>query len=294
MGESRIMDGILVIDKPQGATSHDVVAVVRRAAKTGKVGHAGTLDPMATGVLVVAIGQATRTLEYLTAHDKRYTATIRLGQNTTTYDAEGEVTYTHQGDLPPFADIEKAVASQRGTIPQVPPIFSAIKQDGEPLYAKARRGEAVEVAARNVTIYALDVVEWSPPDLTVEVHCSKGTYIRSIAYDIGKALGVGGHLTALRRTSSGSFTEGQTQSLEAVRAATPTMIHEWLLPVGTGLEALPILSVTAPDILALQQGKSLPATEGAGIARALDERGQLIAIVEWREGRGWKPEKVFT
>lgn len=288
------MNGILVVDKPQGVTSHDVVAAVRRAAKTGKVGHAGTLDPMATGVLVVAIGQATRTLEYLTAHDKRYTATIRLGQNTTTYDAEGEITFVHKGELPDLSQIEKAAALQQGTIQQVPPIFSAIKQDGEPLYAKARRGETIEVSAREVTIYQLDIVAWSPPDLRIDVHCSKGTYIRSIAYDIGATLGVGGHLTALRRTASGIFTEAQARSLETIRAATPDMIAGWLLPVGTGLEALPVLLVTSPEITALRQGKFLPAPDGEGIARALNEEGQLIAIVEWREGRGWKPAKVFA
>lgn len=288
------MDGILIVDKPQGLTSHDVVAVVRRAAKTGKVGHAGTLDPMATGVLVVAIGSATRTLEYLTAHDKRYTATVRLGQNTTTYDAEGEVTFTYEGELPDFSSIENAVASQRGKIAQVPPIFSAIKQDGEPLYAKARRGEAVEVAAREVTVHQLDIVAWSPPELMIEVRCSKGTYIRSIAYDIGAALGVGGHLTALRRTASGAFTETQAHSLEEIRAATPEMVAGWLLPVGAGLEGLPSFVVTPPEIVALRQGKNLTASEGQGIARALDETGRLIAIVEWRDGRGWKPEKVFA
>ncbi len=288
------MNGILIVDKPQGLTSHDVVAVVRRAAKTGKVGHAGTLDPMATGVLVVAIGVATRTLEYLTAHDKRYTATVRLGQNTTTYDAEGEVTFAYEGELPDFSAIENAVASQRGKIAQIPPIFSAIKQDGEPLYAKARRGEAVEVAAREVTIHQLDIVQWSPPELTMDVHCSKGTYIRSIAYDIGAALGVGGHLTTLRRTASGAFTAAQAHSLEEIRAATPETVAEWLLPVGSGLEGLPALLVSPADILALGQGKSLPATEGQSIARALDDTGRLVAIVEWRDGRGWKPEKVFA
>lgn len=288
------MDGILIIDKPQGLTSHDVVGVVRRAAKTGKVGHAGTLDPMATGVLVVAIGTATRTLEYLTAHDKRYTATVHLGQNTTTYDAEGKITFAFEGELPDFSAIENAVASQRGTIQQVPPIFSAIKQDGEPLYAKARRGEAVEVPAREVTIHQLDILEWSPPELKIDVRCSKGTYIRSIAYDIGAALGVGGHLTALRRTASGAFNEAQAHSLEEIGAATPEMVAGWLLPVGSGLEGLAPLVVTPSEIVALRQGKSLPSDEGQGIARALDESGQLIAIVEWRDGRGWKPEKVFS
>jgi tRNA pseudouridine55 synthase len=288
------MDGILIVDKPQGLTSHDVVAVVRRAAKTGKVGHAGTLDPLATGVLVVAIGQATRTLEYLTAHDKRYTATVRLGQNTTTYDAEGEVTFAYEGDLPDLSVIENAVRSQRGKIQQVPPIFSAIKQDGEAAYAKARRGETVELAAREVTIHELDIMEWSPPELKIAVHCSKGTYIRSIAYDIGAVLGVGGHLTALRRTASGAFTEAQAHSLEEVRAATPEQVEAWLLPVGVGLEGLPPLVVTPSEILALRQGKSLTANDGYGTARALDEHGRLIAIVEWRSDKGgWKPEKVF-
>lgn len=289
------MDGILVVDKPKGLTSHDVVGAVRRAAKTGKVGHAGTLDPMATGVLVVAIGNATRTLEYLTAHDKRYTATVRLGQNTTTYDAEGDVTYTHEGDLPSLAFIEAALKTQRGDIEQVPPIYSAIKQDGEPLYAKARRGEVVSVPARSVTIHDLTLLSWEAPDLALDIFCSKGTYIRSIAYDVGQALGVGGHLTALRRTASGIFTAAEAHSLEAIRTMTSQQVSDCLHPVGVGLESLPTVSVSAADIAALRQGKSLPAEGGSGIARALDETGRLVAILAWRSDKGgWKPEKVFS
>ncbi len=288
------MDGILIVDKPAGMTSHDVVAVVRRAAKTKKVGHAGTLDPLATGVLVLAIGQATRTLEYLTVHDKRYSATVRLGQSTTTYDAEGEILSTYTGEMPSRADVEAVLNGMRGEIQQVPPVYSAIKQGGEPLYAKARRGETVEVAARDVAIYELDITEWNPPDVGLSVHCSKGTYIRSIAFDIGAALEVGGHLTALRRTASGIFTEQAAHSLAEIQAATPDGIATWLLPSGAGLEEVPAMTVASDGITALRQGKALPASEGAGVSRVLDEQGQLVAIVEWREGRGWQPAKVFA
>lgn len=286
--------GILIVDKPSGLTSHDVVGAVRRVAKTKKVGHAGTLDPTATGVLVLAIGQATRTLEYLTSHDKRYTATVRLGQSTTTYDAEGEMVGLFDRPLPPREDVEAVLGHFRGEIEQVPPIYSAIKQGGQPLYAKARRGETVEVAARPVIIYELTLTGWDPPDFELEIHCSKGTYIRSLAHDIGQALEVGGHLTALRRTASGSFTIEQAHTLDEIKAASTAEVVSWLLPVGAGLEGLPTLVVTADEIVDLQMGRVLPAEGGAGVVRAVDEAGALVAILEWRDNKGgWQPIKVL-
>ncbi|HEX8682985.1 MAG TPA: tRNA pseudouridine(55) synthase TruB [Ardenticatenaceae bacterium] len=287
------MDGILVVDKPRGLTSHDVVAAVRRAARMKKVGHAGTLDPLATGVLVLALGKATRTLEYLTAHDKSYDATVRLGQSTDTYDAEGTIVATHPGPLPTQTEVEAALEPFRGEIEQVPPIFSAIKQGGEALYEKARRGEVVEVAPRPVAIYHLALTEWQPPDLSVRVHCSKGTYIRSLAHDLGQALGVGGHLTALRRVASGSFALAQAHPLEAITSATPDEIEALLLPAGAGLDTLPALLVGEAEIAELRHGRALPAEQGEGIVRALDAEGQLVAILRWEPERGWQPDKVF-
>jgi tRNA pseudouridine55 synthase len=288
------MNGILIVDKPQGRTSHDVVAAVRRAARTKKVGHAGTLDPMATGVLVLALGKATRTLEYLTAHDKTYNATVRLGATTDTYDAEGQVTFSHDEPLPSLEAVEAALEGFRGQIGQVPPLFSAIKQGGEALYEKARRGETVELAPRPITIYRLAVTDWQPPDLSLHVHCSKGTYIRSLAHDLGQALGIGGHLTALRRVASGSFTLAQAHALEAIAAATPQEIEALLLPVGFGLETLPTLQVSDAEIIELQHGRALSAEQGEGTVRALNAQGTLIAILHWQPERGWQPEKVFV
>jgi tRNA pseudouridine55 synthase len=219
---------------------------------------------------------------------------VRLGQRTTTYDAEGYIIGGTTDNIPSRDKINAAREFQRGTIQQVPPIYSAIKQGGEPLYVKARRGETVELAPREVTIHHLEILDWSPPDLTIDVLCSKGTYIRSIAHDLGEALGVGGHLVALRRTASGIFTQAQAHGLDDIQAATPETLAEWLLPIGTGLEKLPVLHVTTEEITALRQGKVLAAQQGSGTARALDENQWLIAIVRWRLDKGgWKPEKVF-
>lgn len=286
------MNGILLVDKPLGLTSHDVVAQVRRAARQKKVGHAGTLDPLATGLLVLALGQATRTLEYLTDHDKVYEATVRLGQVTTTYDAEGEIVREHEGPLPDRAAVETALAHFRGAIWQVPPLYSAIKQGGEALYAKARRGETVEVAPRPVTLYHLTVTTWAPPLVGLHIACSKGTYIRSLAHDLGELLGVGGHLSALRRTASGSFTLAHAHPLAPLTTTPADELERLLLPVGSGLEGLPALPVTAEQVAALRHGRALPAPDGSGLVRALDAAGHLIAILRWREGRGWQPEKV--
>ena len=292
------MNGILIIDKPPGPTSHDVVAKVRRAARQKKVGHAGTLDPLATGLLVLALGQATRTIEYLTNDDKIYEATVCLGQMTTTYDAEGEIIRQYTGSLPTKETVEGALAQFRGDILQKPPIFSAIKKGGEALYKKARRGESVDIAARPITIYDLRLTTWQPPDIGLHVHCSKGTYIRSLAHDLGGWLGVGAHLKQLRRTASGNFTLANAHPLATITAATPEQIDQLLLPVGTGLESIPALTVEQATITWLRHGRALPknayAKQTDGIIRAIDERGQLVAILSWHNKKGWQPKKVFV
>jgi len=197
--------GLVVVDKPGGMTSHDVVARVRRLAGTRKVGHAGTLDPMATGVLVLGVNRATRLLGHLTLSDKRYDATIRLGVRTTTDDAEGEVLETRSTDGVTTEAVRQALTGLVGEIDQVPSAVSAIKVDGRRAYARVRAGEAVELPARRVTVHSLEVTALDLPTMDISVHCSSGTYVRAIARDLGTALGVGGHLTALRRTSVGPF-----------------------------------------------------------------------------------------
>jgi tRNA pseudouridine55 synthase len=206
--------GLVVVDKPAGLTSHDVVARIRRLAGTRKVGHAGTLDPMATGVLVVGLNRATRLLGHLTLTDKRYDATIRLGVTTTTDDAEGEVVGTCPTDDLTEDAVREALSVFRGEIEQVPSAVSAVKVDGQRAYARVRAGEEVDLPPRRVTIHELDVRAVALPTVDVAVHCSSGTYIRSIARDLGAALGVGGHLSALRRTAVGPFDLSGARTLD--------------------------------------------------------------------------------
>jgi tRNA pseudouridine55 synthase len=211
--------GLVVVDKPGGMTSHDVVARVRRLAGTRKVGHAGTLDPLATGVLVLGVNRATRMLGHLTLSDKRYAATVRLGVSTTTDDSDGEVVANSPLDGLTADDVRAALEAFRGEIDQVPSAVSAIKVDGKRAYARVRAGEEVRLEARRVTVHALDVVAVDLPTVDLEVHCSSGTYIRAIARDLGAALGVGGHLTALRRTAVGPFGLDDATTLEELSTA---------------------------------------------------------------------------
>jgi len=197
--------GVLVVDKPKGPTSHDVVAWARRALGTRAVGHAGTLDPMATGVLVLAVGEGTKLVRWLTDDDKIYRATVSLGAETDSLDAEGEV--VERAEVPPFTleDARRAAEAFVGTITQRPPIFSAIKVDGEPLHARARRGEAVEAPERQVTVRRLEILAVRPDAIDLEVEASKGFYVRSLGSDLARAMGTRGHLVALRRVQSGPF-----------------------------------------------------------------------------------------
>ena len=223
-------DGLLVVDKPAGWTSHDVVGRARRLCGTRRVGHAGTLDPMATGVLVLGVNKATRLLTFLVGSDKAYTATIRLGQSTITDDAEGEVVATAPADRVDAEALRAAVAALTGEIEQVPSAVSAIKVDGERSYARVRAGEDVVLAARPVTVPRFEVLGTRQAeadgvpvlDVDVEVEVSSGTYVRALARDLGAALGVGGHLTALRRTRVGSFTLDQAHTLPELEAAAET------------------------------------------------------------------------
>jgi len=206
--------GFVVVDKPGGITSHDVVSRVRRLAGTRRVGHAGTLDPMATGVLVVAVNRATRLLGHLTLTDKRYDATVRLGVSTTTDDAEGAVLESRGTDALTEGAVREALGAFQGEIDQVPSSVSAVKVEGRRAYDRVRAGERVDLPPRRVSIHALEVTGLDLPDIRISVHCSSGTYIRAIARDLGAALGVGGHLTALRRTAVGPFTLEQARTLE--------------------------------------------------------------------------------
>jgi tRNA pseudouridine55 synthase len=225
-GEPPVRGGLVVVDKPAGITSHDVVARVRRLAGTRRVGHAGTLDPMATGVLLVGVGRATRLLGHLALHDKDYAATLRLGQTTSTDDREGEiVTQTSTADVTEDAVVQ-AAAALVGEIEQRPPAVSAIKVGGKRAYARVRAGEDVVLASRRVTVTRFDVLDVRPAgddgaavDVDALITCSSGTYVRALARDVGAALGVGGHLVALRRTRVGSFDIGAAHTLPELEAA---------------------------------------------------------------------------
>jgi tRNA pseudouridine55 synthase len=281
--------GLLVVDKPAGLTSHDVVGRVRRLAGTRRVGHAGTLDPMATGVLVVGVEKATRLLGHLTTHTKRYQATARLGATTSTDDREGEVlTTADPSALDPAvldeAAVRAAFAAQVGELDQVPPALSAVKVDGRRAYARARAGEDVTLTARRVIIHALDVLDVRPGDghvdVDLDVTCSAGTYIRAIARDAGAALGVGGHLTALRRTASGPYLVADAVELDALDVARD------LVPVAEAAgAAFPRLDVDDAGARAVGFGQPLAPTGIPGVVAVFGPDGALLALVEDREDR---------
>ncbi len=297
------MDGIIVVDKPAGLTSHAVVARVRHLSGMRRVGHAGTLDPLATGVLLVCLGQATRLAEYLTASPKRYRATIILGVATDTYDREGQVV-RRSPVRATRADLEAALRTFIGRIMQTPPMYSALKRDGIPLYRLARRGQVVEREARPVEIHALQLIEWSPPGpngaeatVVVEVTCSPGTYIRSLAHDLGERLGCGAHLAGLVRLASGDFRLEQAVTLDELAAAFAAGTWpRYLLPLDAALAGLPALSLRPEQVARVRQGMFLPVQLGdpAGPARAYDSQGRLLAVLKRTpDGERWHPDKVF-
>ncbi len=287
------MNGFLNINKPAGLTSHDVVGRVRRLVGRGvKVGHAGTLDPAATGVLPVAVGAATRLIEHLAGARKGYRGRVRLGVVTASDDAEGEVIETRP--LPPLDDaaIEAAVAPLRGPIMQVPPMYSALHHEGKRLYELARAGQSVALEPRPVTIYRLD---WTREgdDLLIEVECGKGTYIRSLARDIGAALGCGAHLAALERTFVGPFAIDAAVSLDALRDD-PGLLPAALLPPETAVADWPAAHLDAAQARRVANGMpvALPGLAGER-ARAHGPDGALLALLR-RQGEHWRPEKVFS
>jgi tRNA pseudouridine55 synthase len=279
--------GLIVVDKPPGITSHDVVARVRRLARTRRVGHGGTLDPMATGVLVIGVGRATRLLTYVIGAEKGYAATIRLGQSTVTDDAEGEVVRATPAGQVTDDGIRAGLAALTGTIEQVPSAVSAIKVNGRRSYARVRAGEEVTLAARTVTVSRLDLlaVRRTEPglvDLDVAVTCSSGTYVRALARDLGSSLGVGGHLTALRRTYVGGFTLEEAVTLEelAEREDPVTM------PLSeAAARFFPRRDATPEEARVLGHGGPLkPVGIGAPYA-VFGPDGEVLAIVAERDGR---------
>lgn len=287
-----MLDAFLNIDKPAGMTSTDVVRRVRRLAGQKRVGHGGTLDPMATGVLPIALGQATRLLEYfLQEEGKGYLATVQLGSTTDTDDAEGVVLATQPVPSLDAALLETTLAHFRGIISQIPPIYAAIRVDGRRLYEYARAGETVEIPSRTVTIERLELLDWTSDTLQIEVACSKGTYIRSLARDIGAMLGCGAHLTALRRTRAGSFDLSTAIPLDELLAQ-PERLASAALPPIAALADWAHITVDAPTVADLRQGRRVRLECEAERAALLDAAGALVAIAE-RVDDGWQPVKVF-
>ena len=285
--------GILLVDKPQGLTSHDVVARVRRLAGTRKVGHAGTLDPMATGLLILGLNSSTRLLTYLVGLDKEYFATIRLGVATNTDDAEGE-----QTEVAPVsrvaglaeADVAREVGALTGAISQRPSSVSAIKVGGKRAYSLVRAGESVELAARPVTIFAFDVLgfrrEPGVLDVDVRVECSSGTYVRALARDLGAALGVGGHLTALRRSRVGPFSVADSMQLPDAAGASGgdasggDVADSLMAPAAVATRLFPSLALTGSEVIDLAHGKRIEAPlPDSGPIAALAPDGRLVALV---------------
>lgn len=287
--------GILNIDKPPGITSHDVVNRIRRVAATRRVGHGGTLDPLATGVLVVALGVATRLLEYVVGQPKTYEAVIRLGQTSTTYDAEGELDPVQQGGLPELgtSEVEQALDQFRGAIEQLPPMYSAVKRHGQPLYHLARQGIEVAREPRQVVIYELALLAWQPPDLQLRVRCSAGTYIRSLAHDLGQVLGTGGYLAALRRTAVGPFTLDTVVPLDML---SPENVAASLLPADSAVSHLPRVEFSAEAANQLRNGQQATSQRSkveTELARAYGPGGDFVGIVA-AVGSTWKPRKIFN
>jgi tRNA pseudouridine55 synthase len=284
------VDGVLVVDKPAGMTSHDVVDRIRRLFGTRRVGHAGTLDPDATGVLVLGLGRATRFLTYSQAAPKRYLTTAVFGVTTSTQDASGEVLERRAVDISEEA-VRAAAAGHTGELEQIPPMVSAVRVGGERLYEKARRGEEVERAARPVTIYELEVLSFTddPPEAVLDVRCSAGTYVRTLVHDIGASLGCGAHLRSLRRTEAGGFGEGDAIELDSVESRN-------LLPLADAVRDLARIEIEddAARLVANGRRLELPSEEVVdGEHLALIHGGDLVAVYT-RKGRELVPERVVA
>jgi tRNA pseudouridine55 synthase len=291
-----MIDGVLVCDKPAGMTSHDVVARLRRLAGQRRVGHGGTLDPPATGVLVVALGRATRLLRYLPMEPKRYLAVIAFGAETDTLDATGTVVATADAAAVDGAALRRALAGFLGVQQQLPPMVSAVKVGGERLYAKARRGETVEREPREVTVDALelrDLAAGERPRATVLVTCSGGTYVRALAADLGRALGTLAHLASLRRTAVGAFVEADARPLDELQAlAEGGRLGEVVIEPAAALAPLGVRPVSAREAVVLASGQTLSPTGRDGPVAAVGPDGHLVAVIQ--DGAGRARSKVVV
>jgi tRNA pseudouridine55 synthase len=294
------ISGALVVDKPVGMTSHDVVQAIRNGTNLRRAGHTGTLDPRASGVLVILVGPAVRLSEYVSASDKRYQAIIRLGGSTDTFDAEGMVTPTVDPVNVTEAQFEEALKTFIGEIEQTPPPYSAVKVQGRKAYEMAREGEEVELAPRKITVHHLEVLEWTPPEVVIDVHCSSGTYVRSLANDLGVMLGCGAYLVGLRRTKSGRFSLRDAVPLRKLQEAfTAGNWYQYLIPAAEALGDWPAVELNPDEVEGVRHGHRVKVvgepTETK--VRGVSTQGELVALMELtinEDGsREWQPKKVF-
>jgi len=294
------ISGVLVVDKPVGMTSHDVVQAIRTGTGLRRAGHTGTLDPRASGVLVILVGPAVRLSEFVSASDKRYQAIIRLGSTTDTFDADGKLTESNQPVNVTEAQFENALSAFVGEIEQTPPPYSAVKVQGRKAYELAREGEEVELAPRKITVYHLEVLEWAPPEAVIDVHCSSGTYVRSLANDLGAALGCGAYLVGLRRTKSGRFSLREATPLRKLQEAFQAgNWYQYLIPAAEALAEWPAIELNPDDVENVRHGHRVRATPGAkaGMVRGVSTQGELVALMDLVTGETgepeWQPKKVF-
>ena len=286
MAEDRPIDGLLLVDKPAGVTSHDVVDAARRVLRTRRVGHAGTLDPFATGLLVLLIGHATRLLPHLSGEPKVYDTTIQFGAETDTDDVMGSV--TRSAALPDESRVRAAITSLTGTFDQVPPDYSAKQVAGRRAYHAARSGEALELASVPVTVHRWDVRALSSERLEATITCGGGTYIRALARDLGRLSESAAHVVSLRRTQSGPFVVAEAASLDAVRGGSIAP-----RPALDALPHLPVVALAPADVISVRHGRTIGAAEGAApVAALVGPAGELVAVAE-RSGASWQPRVVI-
>ena len=295
------ISGILVVDKPVGLTSHDVVEIIRKGTNIRRAGHTGTLDPRASGVLVVLVGPAVRLSEFVSASDKRYQAIIKLGGATDTYDADGR--FTGQSDTPvnvTEAQFNEVLQTFVGEIEQIPPPFSAVKVGGRKAYELARAGEEVELAPRKINVFHLEVLEWAPPEVVIDVHCSSGTYVRSLANDLGTQLGCGAYLVGLRRTKSGRFTLRDATPLRKLQETFTTgNWYQYLIPAAEALSEWSAVELAPDQVEEVKHGHRVKAAADTqpGLVRGISMAGELIAIMDLVTAEDgsleWQPKKVF-
>ena len=295
----RNISGVLLLDKPVGLTSNKALQEVKFLYKAAKAGHTGSLDPLATGLLPICFGEATKMSAFLLDADKRYRVTVKLGETTTTADAEGEVVETQDPSGISEADVQKVLEEFIGEQQQLPPMYSAVKYKGERLYKLARQGVEVERETRTIHIYAIELLEFGLPEFVIDVHCSKGTYVRTLAEDIGKRLGCGAHVSGLRRTGVGPYSDRDLHQLESVQMAFRekrfTEMDGWLLPLESALSAWPEVQLTADAAFYLKQGQPIlvPNAPTDGLVRLYANQSDFLGVGQIQDDGRVAPKRLI-